>query len=367
MNREHVVVDMRFIDAAGIGTYIENVVPAVMRALPDVTFTALGTASRLAETLRSVPGDVRVVEARARMYSVREQVEISSAIPRAATALWFPHVSLPLVVGRPTMVTVHDAFQLAMPELLRSRLKAFAARRLFGAVRRNATRVVTVSEFSKRELIRLARIPAERITVTHLGIDESWYQPAGPRPHPRPYVVFVGSIKPHKNVRTLISAYRAVAAGIPHDLVIVGRRDGMHTPEAGLATALQGIEGRVHFTGYVDKATVQAYVGHAAVLVHPSVYEGFGLTPVEAMAAGCPTIVARAASLPEVCGEATVYFDPSNADELAASLDRLLSDADLRASLVSAGKLRARQFDWARTAAGTARTLTTVLKERAPA
>lgn len=361
MKRAHVVVDMRFIAAAGVGTYIENVVPAVMDLLPDVDFTALGMRTRLSETLAQVPGEVRIVECQAPMYSLREQFLVPLKIPGDATAAWFPHVSVPLLARIPTMVTIHDAFQLAMPELLRSPLKAAVARRLYGAVGRRAKRILTVSEFSKRELTRLARIPAERVSVTPLGVDPSWYAVPPSRPHPRPYVVFVGSVKPHKNVGTLLAAFRMVADRIPHDLVIVGRRDGMLTPDFGLQQGLQGIEDRVRFTGYLDKAAVQAYVANADALAHPSLYEGFGLTPLEAMAARCPTIVARTASLPEVCGDATLYFDPLDADALSASLLLLLEDARLRQRMVAAGLSRAHRFNWALTAQRTAEALTAVL------
>jgi len=365
MNRggvPHVVIDARFLEAAGIGTYIENLVPRAIEALPEYQFTLLGDKTRLLDSMSDGRANVAAVECQASMYSTREQLLIPLKLPPDADLVWFPHASVPWLTRGRLLVTLHDAFHLAHPELLGSRLKSYYSRLLYRAVGRKSSHVLTVSSFSKMQLSSLAGIPPERITVTPLGVDESWFAVERPNPHPGPYIVFVGSVKPHKNLRTLVRAYRQLRERLQYSLVVVGRRDGLITSDPTLAADLMGLEKDVTFTGFVDKQTLQAYVAHADLLVHPSLYEGFGLTPLEAMAAGCPTVVAQAASLPEVCGDATVYFEPLDAADLANRMIEVLTDARLRNVLVARGRRRVQQFDWARTAAETARVLTTMVE-----
>jgi len=138
---------------------------------------------------------------------------------------------------------------------------------------------------------------------------------------------------------------------IPHDLLIVGQREGFITPDEAVGAKALELGNRVHFTGHVDNATLQQCYAHADALVFPSLYEGFGLPPLEAMACGCPAAVSRAASLPEVCGDAALYFDPHNESDIAEKIERIVSDVELRSELVARGKERAHSFRWQDTAA----------------
>jgi glycosyltransferase involved in cell wall biosynthesis len=144
-----------------------------------------------------------------------------------------------------------------------------------------------------------------------------------------------------------------VMESLPHDLVIVGRHEGMIGPDASVLERGRRSPDRVHFTGDVSDAELHDYVRGAAALVFPSRYEGFGLPPLEAMAAGCPCIVSSAASLPEVCGNAPLYFDPESAEQLAARLVELVSDESLRNALIVRGRAHAATYDWNRCAHST--------------
>jgi glycosyltransferase involved in cell wall biosynthesis len=235
---------------------------------------------------------------------------------------------------------------------------------MFRALRRRASSVLCVSDFTKAELLRLVSGNGRPPVTVHNGIDTTWFQiPPAVSPHARPYLLYVGNIKPHKNVGTLIEAFRQIVGTIPHDLVIVGKRTGFITSDQGVMQLAAAVHERVRFAGELQPRELQQFVAHADAFVFPSLYEGFGFPPLEAMASGCPTIVARAASLPEVCGDASLYFDPTSPEELAAALTRLLSDARLRRELSQRGRQQAARFTWDRCSQETLAVMESVLAQ----
>jgi glycosyltransferase involved in cell wall biosynthesis len=249
-----------------------------------------------------------------------------------------------------------------MPEYVAGAHRRAYARLMFGAVRRNAAMVLCDSHFTASEFRRLvgSREPAPR--TIHLGVAESWFDVRRERrPHERPFLLYVGNVKPHKNVGALLTAFRALADAVPHDLVAVGKRDGLITADPVAASLAQGLGDRVHFTGLVEPSRLEQYFAHADALVLPSLYEGFGLPPLEAMACGCPVITSDAASLPEVCGEAALYCDPRSPRDIAEKIVRLLSDPDLQDELRRRGRVRAASFSWDRCAEQTLAAIDEVL------
>jgi len=160
----------------------------------------------------------------------------------------------------------------------------------------------------------------------------------------------VGNVKPHKNLGTLISAFKRIANRVAQDLVIVGKLSGFITSDAAVGQSAAILGDRIRLVGEVDPGLLEQFFIHADALVLPSLYEGFGLPPLEAMACGCPTIVARAGALPEVCGSASLYFNPTDPEELAATLLRVLTDEHVRLELRRQGSSHAAQFSWDRCA-----------------
>lgn len=338
-----VAIDVRMLRHAGIGTYIRHVVPRVVSSRPSWRFTLFAP--------REVPRDwiaasnASLVACDSSIYSIREQVELPVRSPRGVDLFWSPHYNVPVLSRAPLVVTVHDVCHLALPELYGAGLRQQYARSMFGAVRRRAREVIFDSDFSRDEFRRLVGEP-KRATTIHLGVDRGWFAPPGPEsPRGRPYVLFVGSTKPHKNLSALLAAFERIRDAVPHDLVIVGGQK-QRTTDGGALDLAARLGERVVTVEDADDDALKRYVAHAAALVLPSLYEGFGLPPLEAMAAGCPAIVSAAASLPEVCGAAALYCDPRDPDDLARQLRRVLDDASLRAELVAAGRAHVVRFDW---------------------
>ncbi len=342
-----VSVDIRTARLSGIGTYLTNVLPRVIALAPHLRFVLLGHQHDVTALGVSRSADVDFVSATSPLYSVQEQVELPRRIPNNTDLLWTPHYPLPVAYRGKLVVTVHDVFHLAMPNYVKGPFKRLYARTMFKTLRYKASAILTVSEFSKRELLRLTRPNNQAVTVTPLGVSEHWFlHHNGPSPRPKPYMLFVGNVKPHKNVRGLLEAFGYVKDILPHDLVIVGKKEGFITPEVQLSPLVERLGDRVTFAGYVSPEVLKQYMHHADAFVFPSFYEGFGLPPLEAMASGTPVIVSRRASLPEVCGDAALYCDPYDPRDIASKLNKLASDGALRAELRQRGRARAAQFSW---------------------
>lgn len=357
-----VTVDVRMLESSGIGTYIKQLLPRVIEDRPNVRFNLLGQEAELGKYEWTRRANVRTVQASSGPYSIAEQFELISLSPRDTTLFWSPHYNIPLLVGSKLLVTVHDVFHLAMPEFVAGVHRRAYARFMFAAAVRKADRILTVSRFTKQELLRLTRADPRKIRVTPLGVDRSWFEvPSEPPPHPRPYLLYAGNVKPHKNLVALLTAFGSLLTEFPHDLIIVGKRDGFITGDSAVAQSAAALGDRVTFTGYVADESLRQYFLHADALVQPSLYEGFGLPPLEAMACGTPVLASRAASLPEVCGDAATYFDPSDVEDIAMSIRRLLRDEKLAASLTERGRERARGFSWEQTTVDTTRAIDELL------
>jgi glycosyltransferase involved in cell wall biosynthesis len=263
---------------------------------------------------------------------------------------WFgPANALPLLLPRPAVVTVHDLNFLTVPDAYDRGYARYAETMLRQTVRR-ARRIITDSNASRAELVaRLGADPA-RVRAIYPGTDHlARVSPAAEDPGvPRPYALFVGQTEPHKNVGLLLDAWRA---GVPDGLHLVvcgpaGRDDErLRTAAAGARLA-----GRVYFTGLVDDRRLARLYADARLFLFPSLAEGFGFPPLEAMARGVPTAVAAATSLPEVARDGALHFDSRDARALASLVTQMSEDRTLRDALSARGRRIAAGYTWAATA-----------------
>ena len=344
-----ITIDARWLCTSGIGTYLRHIIPGILKYFPDKQFTILGNERDLQRLDGAAESRVRLIPASSPMYSIREQLDYARLIPKETTLYFATHYNVPIFYRGKMLVTVYDLFHLAMPDMVGGLHKGVYARLMFNAVRRKASAIITISNFTKAELNRLTRPGEQPVIPIHLGVDNSWFSiPRSESPHHRPYILYVGNIKPHKNLGALVKAFGSISNRISHDLVLVGKKEGFITGDYIVAIEAQDLKGRVHFTGHVDDMQLRSYFSHADALVFPSLYEGFGLPPLEAMAANCPVLVSNVGPMPEICGDAALYCDPYRIDDIAGKLLTLLSDAQLRDSLRQRGLERARSFTWDR-------------------
>lgn len=250
------------------------------------------------------------------------------------------------ITKRSQVVTVHDASVHAVPSAF-SRLFRTWYKLLLPVLIRRAPLTVTVSRFSRAELIRCFGADASRVRISGEGFEHVLRVPADPSVReayglrPGHYVLAVGSMTPHKNFAVVARA-AARLVGTPLEVAVAGAVDthvfGRH---------VQAEASRMKLLGYVTDAQLRALYEGAAAFVYPSLYEGFGIPPLEAMALGCPVIASRAAAIPEACGDAALYFDPHDDATLARLMRRVVSDEDERKALIARGEARLSHHGWA--------------------
>ncbi len=359
------MVDMRKIDDSGIGTYLRNVVPRVAAHCESLEFLLLGRQARIEPHFRGA-ANCRVVECNVRPLSSREQLTLPRAIPDGLAFFWATHFNIPLLYRGKLLVTVHDIMPMARPDLSGGLHHYWYVRLMMAAIKARGSNILAVSEFTKTEIERLSRIAPDRIQVTPLAAGDIWRTvvPREPAPPANPYLLFVGIVKPHKNLITLLKAFEQVAAQVPYTLVVVGEREALATKDDLSAAYAARLGERVAFTGRVSDDALEQWMAHATAYVAPSLYEGFGLPALEAMACGVPVLSSNAASLPEVCGDAALYFDPTQPRQLSELIVRLSQEPDLIRSMREKSLLRAAQFDWNRTADLTAQALLDEFEEQ---
>jgi len=243
--------------------------------------------------------------------------------------------------------TIHDMTSALMPQF-HTEASVRADRYYADRILRRADGLIAVSESTKADAVRLLRLPPERVTVIYSGVDARFFT-AKPAPAPKPYVLFLSTIEPRKNVDLLLDAWDWLPTDVreAHDLVLagpVGWRSDATMARIGAITR------GVRHIGYVNESDLPGLVAGATAFVYPSLYEGFGFPPLQAMAAGVPTITSNVSSLPEVAGDAALLIDPHSVEELSCAVERVLSSPSLRSDLAERGPRQAARFSWERCA-----------------
>lgn len=339
----HLCIDARMAFSSGIGTCIRALVPR-FNQLPFCLTLLVSEKNQswcngIAQILCSTP-----------IYSIKEQIALAKTIP-PCDLFWSPHYNIPLLPNRASkqVTTIHDACHLALQQSLSLPQKIYAKLVMRLALHRSDA-TTTVSNFSQNELIRYLGSPKQPIKVIAPGVDSAQHRKITD-PHllanvrtkyklSNPFIMFVGNLKPHKNLDGLIQAFEQAA--LPGwDLVIVGKGREFKPPPRD----------RILMLGEVPEFDLPVLYSLASIFVFPSFYEGFGLPPLEAMGCGCPTIVSKTASLPEVCGDASLYIDPRDPSDLAHALRKLAKEPSLREELIEKGFSQIQKYSWDKTGA----------------
>jgi glycosyltransferase involved in cell wall biosynthesis len=350
-----VAIDARKLHDFGIGTYIRNLLRQLARIDRETEYVLLcqepdlGVAAQLGENFRTVlePSP---------NYSFREQIHVPWVLMRERPDVYHaPHYVLPTGVRSKSVVTIHDCIHLMFPQYLPSRAAyAYARATMWSAAKRSA-RILTVSESSKRDILHFFNVPAEKVVVIYNAIDERFSIPPSEDDVARVreryqldqrFVLYVGNIKPHKNLVRLIEAFDELRGRFDDLKLLIIGDEISKWPALRRAVHRHKLHKQVRFLGYQPDETLAILYRLASVFVFPSLYEGFGLPPLEAMASGTPVVTSNVSSLPEVAGDAAVLVDPYQSSAIADGIERVLCDEPLRRELRAKGLARAHQFSW---------------------
>jgi glycosyltransferase involved in cell wall biosynthesis len=357
-----IAFDLRRIRNPGIGRYMKCLVEAIL-SFPTTFHYLLILPPACAEAIAGPAigaGAVERLTSSAAYYSLREQIELPRILRRyQVDLLHSPHFLLPLIRPCPAVVTIHDVIYLVCRQDLPSHLGRIYYRLMMSASVRLARRVITDSEFSKRDIVRHLGADARKIEVIYPGVSREFQPVKDPAARSavrrkygieRDYVLYTGIYKPRKNHAGLLRAFeRFLARGGDADLVIAGPLNEGERELHRLAGEL-GFPARLKLTGFVDDDDLCALYSGARLYACPSLYEGFGFTVLEAMACGIPVVSSAETSLPEVAGDAAWYANPRVPEEFGEALYRVFTDSDLRTALIAKSAENLKRFCWERAA-----------------
>ena len=365
-------IDARKIADYGIGTYIRNLVRALGELDQENQYVLfVGTQNR--DSLDPLPDNFRVVIERSPSYSARELVSLSWRLLRLRLDLYHStHYVLPAFVPCRAVVTIHDIIHLLYPEFLPSPLAFFYAQRMIRRSLSRGDRIIADSQNTKTDLMEYFDVDGRKIRVVYPGVAESFRDRLDPRDLGRalaaleirrPYLLFVGNPKPHKNLDNVIKAYARALEIHPFeaDLVCVGDRSGIEFKIRQRATQL-GLADRLKLLGRVEDDDLPALYQGATLFLFPTLYEGFGLPVIEAMASGVPVITSNTSALKEVAEGYAHLVNPLDVEEIAKAIAQCMADGDHRDALVKLGIRRAEDFRWTRTAEQTLDAYNSVLR-----
>lgn len=366
-----IIVDARKAADYGIGTYIRRLGEACARLSPTDEFVFLGAAPEQAnapldtvansdQVARPTGSNISWYANTSANYGVSELLSVSWQVRSLEGNVFHaPHYVYPLMLPCPGVVTIHDCIHLRFPRQLPNPAAGLYARFMLRRAVRAADRVIAVSEATRADLIELVDCDSSKIEVIPDGCDPFFLEPVEQQElaevrHKygldRPFLLSVGNIKPHKNLKRLIQAFGRLRDDYPDlELVIAGGRLEDH-PELEAVCRDCDVEERVRSLGFLPKGDLRGVYNLARIFVFPSLYEGFGLPPLEAMACGTPVVASRSSAIPDVVGRAGLLVNPFRVDSIAAAIRTLLENEALRKALGMQGRHRARTFDWDETA-----------------
>jgi len=366
-------IDARFYGtkAKGLGRYTQEIVDNIIKL---DTVNEYRIFLRPENFLEFKCDGVRVKKILADVpwYSWREQLVMPRLLIKEKLSLvHFPHFNVPLIYGGEFVVTIHDLILTKFPTVRATTLspalywlKNLLYRLVIWSAAWRARKIIAVSEFTKRDIVKTLRVRPDKISVTYEGVAnlaknrDTLFDLSDDKTTllryniNRPFLLYVGNAYPHKNLERLFEVFSRLRHqfGDKLQLVLVGKEDYFYerlkqaAGERGLLTAAG--ESPVVWTGYVTDEELEILFKHALVYVFPSLYEGFGLPPLEAMAKGCPVASSNSSSLPEILGRAAVYFNPTDLADMVDKISSVIKDDRLRRDLRQRGYEQVKRFSW---------------------
>lgn len=354
-------IDIRFIFHSGIGVYIRNILPSVIKNFKKYKIYLISHPNIvLPEWLKDL--DLCKINLNSQVYSPFSQLELAQRLPKDVRFYWSPHYVMPLSFKGRVIVTIHDVFHLS--SLFKHPMRKAYARWLIKKALDRSSAVITVSRFTFEEIIKaFGSVYQSKMTIIYNGVKSLL---PGKVLINEPYFLYVGNVKPYKNLFRLIQAFDLIRHRVPHRLFIVGKKEGFMSEDKCLLRLFKNMDNdRIIFTGEVSEQVLSNYYAGAELFIFPSLYEGFGMPPLEAMGQGCPVLASNQASIPEVCGEGAQYFNPYDIKEMADKMLYLAEHPDARRELVKNGRRQVEGYSWQEAGKRTVEVMEKVLGEYA--
>ena len=349
-------LDARMLTYSGIGTYLRGLLSGLLSLSGKESYVLFGKDEETRGYLRD--GKSQTLTWNAGPYDPFSPW-LHPMKGRNLDLFHCPHYNLPYGIKGPSVITIHDLIHLVCPDLLTDRRAHWYASWMLPSAARRATHILTVSEYSKQEILRHLKVSEIKVTVIYHGVEEAFHPLSKVEVEsfrvahrlPERFLLYVGMLKPHKNIVRLVQAFSCLNLdGV--SLLLVGKRDSRYR-ELDMILEEEALHKNIIFLSSIPFEELPLIYNAAESLILPSLYEGFGLPALEAMACGTPVVCSQAASLPEVVGDAAVLADPLSVRSIVEGMKKSLEDSALRSELRRKGLERAKQFRWRDSAAKT--------------
>ncbi|MEW6455366.1 MAG: glycosyltransferase family 1 protein [Acidobacteriota bacterium] len=341
-----IAFDIRKINDFGIGNYIANLLTEISRLDLKNEYYLLGYKRDFEGLKGKFPENFNFVSATAGKYSMSEQLKLPLILEKIKPDVFHsPHYVIPILYKGKIITTIHDIIHILFPEFLPNPLAFYYAKYFIGAACKKSRLIITVSENSKKDILRHFPEARDKISVIYNGIDNRFFKDLQIQVREKEglYILYTGNIKKHKNLETLIKAYSKLEKSFPHKLMIVG---GNPYRELVKIVDELNLNEKVIFKGYVSESELISLYEQASLFIFPSLYEGFGIPPLEAMAMGIPVLSSNFSSLPEILKDGAIYFNPLDENELFEKAKELLSNEMQKEKLIKKGKEIAKEYSW---------------------
>jgi glycosyltransferase involved in cell wall biosynthesis len=355
-----ITTDCRYINASGIGRYIQNIVSRIIKE-DEFNFNLIVQEKDINKFGFLKHSNVNLIIDDSKMYSVQEQINIPLKVPKS-DIFWHPHYNIPIlpINAQHIVVTIHDMYHMVNIREFNLIQQIYIKNVMKNAVRK-ANKIITISNFSKQEIIKYTGVSSKKIKVIYPAVDTAQFKALEDKEFlyekilqkyniSKRFILYVGNVKPHKNVVGLLNAYAIAKKYLPNDLklVIAGESENFISKITNISKIISDLSmsSDVIFTGYIEDADLPVLYNLAEFFVFPSLYEGFGLPPLEAMACGCPVIASSVASISEACGDAVLYCYPYNTDGITQKIVQLAKDDNLKSTLRKKGLEKVKIFSW---------------------
>jgi glycosyltransferase involved in cell wall biosynthesis len=358
-------IDARFYGPVGkgLGRYTKEVVDRIL-TLDKTNEYIIFLGEKNFSQFHPVNPRVKKVLARVRWYTLAEQIIMPALIKKEKIDLMhFPHFNVPWFCSTKFVVTIHDLILTKFPTPRATtldpwlyKIKHKGYQLVISQAIKQAQQVITVSRFTKNDIIKKFKVNPEKIIIIHEGVANKLLIASTSSNDKKvifkynikkPFLLYVGNAYPHKNLDGLVKVFAKIKEKNNNlQLVLVGKDDYFYRQIKKIAIGLKKVNKDIVFPGFVPDEELVSFYRCALAYIFPSFYEGFGLPPLEAMAQGCPVISSNQASLPEILGRAALYFNPYNQREMQEKIERIITDLDWRQKLIKTGYQQVKKYSW---------------------